>query len=244
MSDTSHPYDGHPVPEHDAPAAAESRASSAGNAYLVEPEDGPGHGVLVLHSWWGLTRHMKDVVEALADAGYTALAPDLLGGVLPVDGDEARDVLAGSDPNETAALVLASIVALRAHSADPAAPVSILGFSMGASWALWAATRQPDSVDAVVAYYGVQNIDFEELTAPVLGHYAETDPLVTDDELVEMQAHLLLLDKHVEVHHYPGTGHWFAEADRPEHHDHDAGALAWERTVAFLAEHAGTAAAG
>ena len=203
----------------------------------MTPDDGPGHGVLVLHSWWGLTPDVKAIVESLADAGYTALAPDLLDGALPADGDEARDVLAASDPNDTAGLVLSSIVALRAHSADPDGPVAIVGFSMGASWGLWAATRQPASVDAVVAYYGVQNIDFEELTAPVLGHFAETDPLVTDDELVEMQAHMLLLDKHVEVHHYPGTGHWFAEPGVLEHHDPDAASLAWERTLEFLAAH-------
>jgi len=149
-----------------------------------------------------------------------------------------------TDPNETAALVLSSIVALRAHSVDPEGPVAVLGFSMGASWALWVATRQPDSVDAVVAYYGSQNIDFEALTAPVLGHFAEFDPLVSEDELVEMQAHLLLLDKHVEFHRYPGTSHWFAEVDRDAFTDDGSAAvteaaatLAWERTLAFLAEH-------
>ena len=217
----------------------------AGNAYLVVPDDGPGHGVLVLHSWWGLTRGVKDLVESLADAGYTALAPDLLHGALPETADEARDLLAATDPNETAALVLSSIVALRAHSADPDGPVAVLGFSMGASWALWVATRQPASVDAVVAYYGSQNIDFEALTAPVMGHFAEHDPLVTEDELVEMQAHLLLLDKHVEFHRYPGTSHWFAEVAPDASTDGEsatvaaeAAALAWERTMEFLATHA------
>ncbi|MFZ4518505.1 MAG: dienelactone hydrolase family protein [Microthrixaceae bacterium] len=211
------------------------RAASAGSAYLVVPDEGPGHGVLVLHSWWGLTPFVKSYVERVADLGYSVLAPDLLGGDLPDDADEARDLLAATDPNETAALVLSSVVALRAHSADHAAPVAVVGFSMGASWALWLATRQPDSVDAVVAHYGSQNIDFEELRAPVLGHFAEEDPLVTDDELVEMQAHLLLLDKHVEFHRYPGTGHWFAEEG--PYLDEAAAELAWERTVAFLAEH-------
>lgn len=214
-----------------------AQPASAGAAYLVEPDDGPGHGVLVLHSWWGLTPEVKAVVEALADVGYTALAPDLLGGAVPANGEQAQDVLANSDPNQTAALVLASIVALRARSADPDGPVAIVGFSMGASWGLWAATRQPESVDAVVAYYGVQTIDFEALTAPVLGHFAEIDPLVTDDDLVEMQAHLLLLDKHIEVHHYEGTGHWFAEAGAGDHHDPDAAALAWDRTIEFLGAH-------
>jgi len=210
----------------------------AGSAYLVVPEDGPGHGVLVLHSWWGLDASTKSVVERLADCGYTALAPDLLGGLHPADADDARDALAATDPNATAALILSSVVALRAHSAEPTAPVAVMGFSMGASWALWLGTRQPDSVDAVVAYYGAQDIDFDSLRAPVLGHFAEDDPLVSDDELVEMQAHLLLLDKHVEFHRYDGTGHWFAEDTPAGPPDVEAAELAWNRTVDFLAEHA------
>ena len=203
-------------------------------AYLVVPDDGPGPGVLVLHSWWGLTSATKDLVERLADAGFTALAPDLLDGVLPADADEARDALAASDPNVTASLVMSSLVALRAHSVDPDGPASVLGFSMGASWALWLATRQPDSVRAVVAYYGAQNIDFTDLRAPVLGHFAEHDPLVDEDDLVEMHAHLLLLDKEVVVHRYPGTGHWFAEPDAPDHFDEAAADEAWARTLEFL----------
>ena len=208
-----------------------------GDAYLVHPDGGPGPGVLVLHSWWGLTRSAKGVAESLADSGYTALVPDLCGGVVPADADEAQRLLADSDPNETADLVLKSLAALRALSEDPDRPAAVVGYSMGASWALWVATRQPSSVDAVVAYYGSQNIDFDDLVAPVLGHYAEVDPLVTEDALVEMQARLLLSDKHVEIHRYPDTRHWFAEPGVVEHHDPGAADLAWQRTLEFLSSH-------
>lgn len=217
--------------DHDSPPPAGSRA---GAAYLVSPDDGPGPGVLVLSSWWGLTRSTKDVVESLADAGYTALAPDLVGDV-PESAEQAQQALEDSDPNETAAFIISSVVALRAHSADPEAPVAVIGYSMGASWALWLATRQPDSVDAVVAYYGVQNIDFDDLRAPVLGHYAEFDGLVSDDDLNEMHARILLSERSVDIRRYPGTRHWFAEADHEEFHDAAAAALAWQRTLDFLA---------
>lgn len=210
---------------------------SAGSGYVVAPDSGSGPGVLVLHSWWGLTDGTKDLVERLADAGYTALAPDLSEGVLPADGEAAAILLAESDPNATAALVLDSTVALRAHSVDPQARIAVVGFSMGASWGLWLATRQPESVDAVVAYYGAQNIDFDQLDAPVLGHFAERDTLVTDDDLTEMHARLLLSEKSIEVHHYPGTTHWFAESGVAEFHDPDAAEQAWQRTLAFLSEH-------
>jgi carboxymethylenebutenolidase len=207
-----------------------------GDAYLVHPDAGPGPGVLVLHSWWGLTPGVKRIVERLADLGYTALAPDLCGGEVPVDADAAQRLLVESDPNVTADLILKSASALRSVAVDDA-PIAVVGYSMGASWALWLATRAPAEVSAVVVHYGSQTIDFVDLTAPVLGHFAEHDPLVSDDERVELQSHLLLLDKHVEFHHYEGTSHWFAEPGVESHHDPEATELADHRTAAFLATH-------
>ncbi|MFM7069162.1 MAG: dienelactone hydrolase family protein [Actinomycetes bacterium] len=208
-----------------------------GSAFLIIPETGPGPGVLLLHSWWGLTPELEAMARALAVEGYSVLVPNLFDADAPADAATAERLLLESDPNITALFVLSSIVALRANSADPTAPVAVVGFSMGASWALWAATRQPQSVNAVVAYYGTQDIDFEDLNAPVLGHFAEDDALVTDDDVAAMQAHLLLLGKSVEVHRYPGTRHWFAEPVAPDHYDVGAAALAWDRTLEFLAAH-------
>jgi len=210
--------------------------SQAGQAYLVHPEGGAGAGpgVLVLHSWWGLTQGVKQWCDRLADEGFVVLAPDLLEGNRPETAAEAELELGRSDPNVTAALVLSSIVALRSQTDRPTGPVSIVGFSMGASWALWAATRQPDSVDAVVAYYGTQHIDFAELKAPVLGHFGSDDDIVSRDDLVEMHAHLLLLEHDVEVFDYEDKGHFFAELDVEGAYDEEAAELAWDRTVAFL----------
>jgi dienelactone hydrolase len=52
-----------------------ARRRQAGTAYLVAPEAGSGPGVLVLHSWWGLTPFFRNVCDRLADAGFVALAP-------------------------------------------------------------------------------------------------------------------------------------------------------------------------
>lgn len=215
--------------------------SHAGQAYLVHPEGGAGSGpgVLVIHSWWGLTNGVKQWCDRLADEGYVVLAPDLLGGNRPETSAEAELELGRSDPNVAAGLVLSSIVALRSQVDRPDGPVSVVGFSMGASWALWAATRQPDSVDGVVAYYGTQHIDFADLKAPVLGHFGTEDDIVSRDELVEMHAHLLLLERQVEVFDYEGRGHFFAEPDVTEAYDEEAAELAWSRTLEFLGRVAG-----
>lgn len=214
-------------------------SDSAGSAYLVAPESGPGRGVLVLHSWWGLTPFFRRVCDRLADEGYTALAPDLLGGERPVTPDEAEAALAATDPNVGAGLVLSSARALRSVSVDPAAPIAVIGFSMGASWGLWLSARSPTEVDAAVAFYGTQSIDFAASTAAYLGHFAEYDSLVSEDEIVELEAHLHLVGRDVTFHRYPGTSHWFFEADRTPAFDPVAADLAWQRTIRFLDDHLG-----
>lgn len=209
---------------------------SAGSGYVVVPDGGSGPGVLVLHAWWGLTPFFKGVCDRLADAGFVALAPDLYGGHTSDDPDEAKALLAEADMDATLRLVRSSVYALRGMPATPDAPVGVLGFSMGASWALWLASRVPDLVGATVVFYGSQNIDMAPARSPFLGHFAETDAFVDDDELTLLEADLRLLDKDVTFHRYPGAGHWFFESDRPAF-DEAAAELAWDRTIDFLRDH-------
>ena len=209
----------------------------AGSAYLVRPGphgDGTGPGVLVLHSWWGLHDGVKAFCEALCDAGFVVLAPNLLNGVIPETSAEAQLELETSDPNKVAGLIVSSTIALRSATVDPARPVAVVGFSMGASWALWAATRQPESIDRVVAYYGTQSMDFDQLRARVLGHFPTDDSLIAADDLVEMEADLFERGLEPEFWHYDGAQHFFAEPAAVDAFDEAAAAVAWERTLSFL----------
>ncbi len=208
----------------------------AGRAYLVAPDgDQAGPGVLVLHGWWGLTPFFRRVCDRLADAGFVALAPDLHGGDRTADTpDEAEALLASTDPNRTADLVLSSAATLRALDLTPDRPIGVVGFSMGGSWAMWLAARAPTSVAATTVFYGSQDVDFAAATSAFQGHFAEHDEFVSDDQRAEMEAHLRLLRKDVTFHRYPGTGHWFFEEDRPAAHVTGAAELAWDRTLAFL----------
>ncbi len=215
-----------------------SANQSAGSGYVVVPDSGHGPGVLVLHSWWGLTDWFRGLCDRLADAGFVALAPDLHGDGRTADTpDEAEALLATTDPNRTAGLVVASLSSLARMPATPEGPVGIVGFSMGASWALWAATRFAEQVGALSVYYGSQDMDFAPMTAAVQGHFAEHDEFTSDDDVAYLEAQLRLVGREVDFHRYPGTGHWFAEDDRTAAHDPTAATLAWDRTIEFLHRH-------
>jgi carboxymethylenebutenolidase len=208
----------------------------AGTGYLALPDASEGPGILVLHAWWGQTDHVRDACDQLAEAGYVALAPDLFAGRLATEVADAERQLAEADANELAHLTRSSLQALRQLPTTTGESVGLLGYSMGASMALWLAARVPDAIAATVVFYGAQDIDMADARSAVLGHYAEDDAYVDEDGLVLLESELHLDGLDVEFHRYPGTRHWFAEPDRPEH-DQAAAALAWERTLTFFRHH-------
>ncbi len=150
--------------------------------------------------------------------------------------DDAEQQLARADANQLAHLTRSSLQTLRDMAATGGGRVGLLGWSMGASMALWLAARVPDAVAATAVYYGGQDIDMADATSAFLGHYAEQDPYVDEDGLVLLESELHLDGRDVEFHRYPGTRHWFAESDRPEH-DPAAADVAWQRTLTFFGQH-------
>jgi carboxymethylenebutenolidase len=208
----------------------------AGTGYLAIPDSGHGPGILVLHAWWGLNEVFREVCDRLAEAGFVALAPDLLGGRVATTVEDAEAQLAAADADELAHLTRSSLWTLRELPATVDGPVGVLGFSMGASMGLWLSARVPEGVAATAVFYGTQDIDFVESKSAYLGHYADVDPWVDEDGLALLEAELHLLGLDTTFHRYPGTGHWFFERDRPEF-DPAAADLAWDRTLAFFRQH-------
>lgn len=208
----------------------------SGSGYLVAPGGGNGPGVLVLGSWSGLDDALRALCDALADEGYVTLAPDLVGdGRVTEDTTVARDWLAERDMDQVADLVRSSALLLRDSTLTPDAPIGVLGVQMGASWALWLASRFPELVGAVSFYYGSQQVDHLDLTCAVQGHFAEHDDLVHDDDKALLSAALHLGGDDVECFDYAGTSSGFLE--RGPHHDAQAAATAWGRTLAWFRTH-------
>jgi carboxymethylenebutenolidase len=198
-------------------------------AYLAGPESG-GPGVLVLHAWWGLKPFFKWVCNRLAEQGFTALAPDLYQGRVARTIEEASALMEQRDAELMGDTIKAAkdyLVSLR-----PGKRIGVLGFSMGASWALATAANEPD-VSAIVLFYGTEGMDFNQVRANVLGHYAEVDEWEPLAGVRAMEAKMKATGLSTTIHIYPKVGHWFVEEDRPEFNA-PAASLAWERTFEFL----------
>lgn len=185
-------------------------------AYFVPAanDDERGPGVLVLHSWWGLTSQIKMVCEHLSDMGYSAMAPNLFGHTA-LNLEAAQQLLDEADPNAMTDLILSSIHALRTYSDDSRNPIAIVGFAMGGSLGLWASTKLPQSVNGVVSVYGAQDVDFKDSESSYLLIRAEEDEFATEDDMSYTEALIGLGDNPVESVTLEGTKHGFIEPVDP-----------------------------
>lgn len=202
--------------------------------FLATPLTGRGPGVLVLHAWWGLNETMKALCGRLAAEGFVTFAPDLYRGKIAATIKDAE--ILTRELNETQARVdIAEAVRFLSERADPTGPgLGVIGFSLGAHFALGLSLEDPDRVRTVVAFYGTRSEDYRRSKATYLGHFAETDDYEPASAVRSLEDALRAAGRPVTFHTYPGTGHWFFEADRSDAYNEAGARLAWERTVAFL----------
>jgi carboxymethylenebutenolidase len=227
------------VPE-DNPAQNVSFASNGGQAhgYLAIPAGGSGPGVIVIQEWWGLTDHIVEIANRLAGQGFVALAPDLFGGKVAHDADEAGRLMQELPADQAARDLAGAVDFLLAHDAVTSSTVGAVGFCMGGGFVLMLAAQQGDRISAAVPFYGVgQGVpeQFNGITAAVQGHYGEQDEFYPVAAAREQEQQLRQQSgAAVEYFYYP-AGHAFHNDQNLLGTYHpDSAALAWRRTVDFL----------
>ena len=212
-----------------------------GHGYMATPSTGAGStsGILVLQEWWGLVDQITRTCDRVAEAGFSALAPDLYHGTkVPLtEPDEAGKQMMALSMDTAAKDLSGAVDELIRRTGRP--HVGVIGFCMGGGLALVLATQRPDAVKAVVPAYGLipwpdARPDYAAMDAAVLGHAAGDDDYFTPEAARQLEAELRGLGKDVEFHIYPGAGHAFFNEDRPEaYHEESAGQL-WDRSTEFF----------
>ncbi len=218
---------------HIGPAAAGSEAFVAWPAGRD-----PAPAVVVLHEWWGLDAHIRDIAKRLAGQGYVAVVPDLYRGQLADDPERARALKQGLSDDDAFTLADGAVRWLRAEPRTAKSRVGVVGFCMGGALAERWALRGP-GLAAVVMYYGSPVTDPDKLApleAPLQGHFGADDPSIPQAQVDSLRAGLAKAGKSVDIHVYPGAGHAFMHDGRDTYRP-DAARQAWARTLAFLQEH-------
>lgn len=215
------------------------------DAFIVYPEvKDKATAVVVIHEIFGLTDWVRTVADQLAEAGYIAIAPDLLSGspARPAGGvqfglDEARKMISSLPPEQ----VTADLNATADYVAKlPAAngKVAVCGFCWGGGQAFRMATNNRD-LKASFVFYGAgpdKQEDVDRVACPVYGFYGGDDARVAmtipkSRELMEAAK------KSYEPMTYEGAGHGFmraAEGPEPREADVKAHDAAWRRWKSIL----------
>ncbi|MBF6590006.1 MAG: dienelactone hydrolase family protein [Ktedonobacterales bacterium] len=208
--------------------------------YLATPDAATGPGVVVLHAWWGLTEPFRQVCDRLAEAGFVALAPDLYRGetAITVEEAEALGTALDGELERVRGDIRGALRFLRQNGAtspaDGRGAFGFVAFSLGGAYALDMSVNLAEEIAAVVTFYTTYpGLDYRRAKATYLCHFAEDDPYESAESVAAMEQALRTGEKQAIFYTYPGTTHWFFEANRPDAYE-AAAALAWERTIAFL----------
>jgi carboxymethylenebutenolidase len=215
---------------------------SEAHGYLALPPSGSGPGVIVIQEWWGLTTHIANIVDRLAQDGFVALAPDLYGGPTTHNADEAGRLMQEMPVDQAARDLRGAVDYLLSRDEVTGERVGIVGFCMGGAFALQLAVQEGGKIAAAIAYYPVGNLpeDYAGLQAAVLVHVAEADQFVPASQADQLAEKIAAgTGRKPELLRYP-AGHAFNNDDNLlGTYDSDQSKTAWDSTVAFLRQHLG-----
>jgi carboxymethylenebutenolidase len=195
--------------------------------------------VIIIHENRGVNPHIQDIARRLALEGFLSLAPDMLTplGGTPADEDQARDMFAALNLDETARHAAAAVPFLEHHT-ESTANVGAVGFCWGGGIINRIAVLAPD-LKAGAVYYGLQvpADAVAAIRAPLLLHYAGLDQRVNAG-IAAYEAALKANNKRYTIYVYPDVNHAFNN-DTSNRYDKPAAELAWSRTIAFFKDNLG-----
>ena len=191
------------------------------HSFIVFPEvKDKATAVVVIHEIFGLTDWVRSVADQLAEAGYIAIAPDLLSGMAPGGGgtaefggpDNARKAFS-SLPAEQVTADLNAVADYVAKLPAAKGKVAVAGFCWGGGQSFRFATNNKD-IKAAFVFYGSgpdKEADIERIHCPVYGFYGGDDARV--NATIPKSTELMKkAGKTYEPVTYEGAGHGFMRA--------------------------------
>ena len=215
------------------------------SAFVAEPDEPAGVGVVILPDVRGLYRFYEELALRFAERGYAALAFDYFGRTA---GAEKR----GEDfdypehvrrvtPEQVQSDVGASVGELRRRGVHT---IFTVGFCFGGRHS-WLSAAGGHDLAGAVGFYGRPGISQDgrpgpaqrasELRAPILGLMGGADQGITADDVAGFDRALAEAGVQHELVTYEGAPHSFF--DRKQEEFAEASEDAWLRTLAFIEAH-------
>jgi dienelactone hydrolase len=206
-------------------------------------------GVLVVHEWWGLNEHARDIARRLAQAGYVALALDMYGGGRSTEHPEDAGQMA-AQLRKNHDLAMRRFRAARDFLAGwpqvDGSRIAAFGYCFGGTVVLEAARSGAD-LRGVVSFHGGLGTERRarpgDIEAEILVLNGADDPFVPPDQVRAFEQEMRAAGAGYRVINYPGAVHSFTNPaatalgrkfDMPLEYNAEADHKSWAEAQAFL----------
>jgi carboxymethylenebutenolidase len=209
--------------------------------YLAEAANAAA-SVVVIQEWWGLNDQIRGVAERFAQAGYTALVPDLYRGKSTLQAEEAHHLMTKLNFGDAASQ---DVRGAAQYLKGRGGKVGVTGYCMGGALTVLSMTMVPEA-DAGVVWYGyppLEYVDASKIRAPIMAHWATQDGAFAIAGVDALEEKLRAAGVKYEGHRYLAQHAFANETAQGPHRlaitQYDAAwaQVAWDRTFRFFGNH-------
>ncbi len=199
-------------------------------AHIASPDNAqPTAAVILIQEWWGINDHIKDIAGRYAREGYMCIAPDLYRGKVTGDPQEASKLMHELALEDGMATIKQVVEELKSqHGIER---IGITGFCMGGTYALRAAC-EIETLAAAAPFYGdvPETEVLAQLKVPTIFFAGARDNWITPEKVEGLKEAARQFNLPIEAVSYDAD-HGFFNDTRPEVHDAEAAADAWQRVL-------------
>jgi dienelactone hydrolase len=178
-------------------------------------------GIVVVHEWWGITKHTHSEARRFAEKGYTAFVADMYGDAKTADNPkDATGLMKGlmSDAATMQARFNAARAQLASHASVDAKKIGASGYCMGGAVVLNMARAGAD-LAGVAAFHpslAANTPAPKAVKAKVLVLNGADDPFVKPDQIEAFKKDMEAARADYKFINYPGAVHAFTNPEATE----------------------------
>ena len=180
-------------------------------------------GIIVVHEWWGITKHMHNEARRLASQGYVALIADMYGDAKTADNPADAGALSGSvmkNPQAMESRFNAARAELAKQPAVDASRIGAIGYCFGGAVVLNMA-RAGANLSGVAGFHASLGLNTPApapgtVKARILVLNGADDPFIKKEQYVQFESDLRAAKANFNVITYPGAVHAFTNPEATE----------------------------
>ena len=188
-----------------------------------DAKTGKRPGIIVVHEWWGITKHMHNEAHRLAREGYTAFIADMYGNAKTADNPTDAGALSGGvmkAPQTMQSRFNAARAELAKQPSVDASRIGAVGYCFGGAVVLNMARAGAD-LAGVAGFHASLGLNTPvpapgSVKAKILVLNGADDPFIKKEQYVQFEGDLKAAKADYRVITYPGAVHAFTNPEATE----------------------------